>query len=115
MQDDMTVPYKRSFAALLLGLALLAPGSAAAQANADRGKALAQGMCAECHAIQSAQIQSPNSYAPPFETIANIRGMSSPALWSMLHTSHRRMPNIILRPQETRAIVTYILTLQDTP
>ena len=103
--------------AVLLGLALLAPiiGSANAQPSAEGGKVLAQGMCAECHAIQSAQLQSPNRYAPPFETIANIRGMSSPALWSMLHSSHRRMPNIILRPEQTRAIVTYILTLQDTP
>ena len=111
------MPGKRTRAALLLGLALLAPmiGSAAAQTGAEGGKVLAQGMCAECHAIQSAQLQSPNPYAPPFETIANVRGMSSPALWSILHSSHRRMPNIILRPEQTRAIVAYILTLQDTP
>ena len=111
------MPSKGTRAVLLLGLALLAPviGSANAQPTAESGKVLAQGMCAECHAIQSAQLQSPNRYAPPFETIANIRGMSSPALWSMLHSSHRRMPNIILRPEQTRAIVTYILTLQDTP
>ncbi|MES1154855.1 MAG: cytochrome C [Pseudorhodoplanes sp.] len=78
------------------------------------GRILAQNMCAECNAIQSAQMQSPNPYAPSFEKIANIRGMSAPALWSMLYSSHRRMPNIILRPEETRAIVGYILTLQDT-
>ena len=105
-------------AALLSTFVLLVPfiGTAAAQprSNIEQGRILAQSMCAECHAIQSAQMQSPNPYAPSFETIANIRGMSGPALWSMLHTSHRRMPNIILRPEETRAIVTYILTLQDT-
>ena len=71
-------------------------------------------MCSECHAIQSAQLISPNSYAPPFETLANLRGMSAPGLTSMLYSSHRRMPNIILRPDEARAVVSYILTLQDT-
>lgn len=110
------MPRIRNLAALPLGFAFLASviGSADAQTSAERGKTLAQGMCAECHAIQSAQLQSPNPYAPPFETIANVRGMSSPALWSMLYSSHRRMPNIILHPDETRAIVSYILTLQDT-
>jgi mono/diheme cytochrome c family protein len=110
------MPSKRARTALLLGLAFLVPmiGGANAQTSTE-GKVLAQSMCAECHAIQSAQLQSPNPYAPPFETIANVRGMSSPALWSILHSSHRRMPNIILRPEQTRAIVAYILTLQDTP
>lgn len=79
----------------------------------DPGRALAQSMCAECHAVQSGQYVSPNAYAPSFERIANVPGMSAPALWSALHSSHRRMPNIILRPDETRAVVNYILTLQD--
>jgi mono/diheme cytochrome c family protein len=119
------MPRSGGFAALPLGLAFLASvvASAGAQPSAERGKTqstvqrgkvLAQGMCAECHAILPAQLQSPNPYAPAFDTIANLRGMSSPALWSMLYSSHRRMPNIILHPDETRAIVSYILTMQDT-
>ncbi len=109
------MPSRRNLAALLSGLTMAACAIdlAIAQPLPDQGRALAQSMCAECHAIQSAQLQSPNPYAPSFETIANIRGMSSPALWSILHTSHRRMPNVILHPDQTRAIVSYILTLQD--
>ena len=79
----------------------------------DRGRVLAQRMCSECHAVQPGQVVSPNPFAPSFEQVANTRGMTSTALWSWLHTSHRNMPNIILHPDETRAIVSYILTLQD--
>lgn len=79
----------------------------------DRGRVLAQRMCSECHAVQPGQVVSPNPFAPSFEHIANTRGMTSAALWSWLHSSHRNMPNIILHPDETRAIVSYILTLQD--
>jgi len=104
-------------ALLLSGLMSVVVGAGISTAQPrsipEPGQILAQGMCAECHAVQPAQLQSPNPYAPSFETIANIRGMSAPALWSILHSSHRRMPNIILRPEETRAIVNYILTLQD--
>lgn len=110
------MPFKSSRAVLLSGLAMLvsATDDCVAQSSKEHGKVLAQSMCSECHAIQSAQVFSPNSYAPPFEKIANLRGMSAPALTSMLYSSHRRMPNIILRPEEARAIVSYILTLQDT-
>lgn len=81
--------------------------------QSDSGHVLAQRMCAECHAVQPGQLVSPNPFAPSFETIANTRGMSAAALWVALHSSHRHMPNIILRPDDTRAIVAYILTMQD--
>lgn len=107
------------YAAVSILLVAALQGEARAQPRTEsapgltEGRVLAQSMCAECHAVQPGALVSPNPYAPSFETIANVRGMTSAALWSALHTSHRRMPNVILRPEETRAIVRYILTMQD--
>lgn len=107
----------RIASAAAAALIMIATPAAALRARSpsavDPGRVLAQSMCAECHAVQAGQYVSPNPYAPSFERIANTPGMSAPALWSSLYSSHRRMPNIILRPDETRAIVSYILTLQD--
>ena len=115
MQDDITVPYKEVSRRCYWVLPFSLPGARQRNRTPIAARRWHRACARNVTPFSPRRYQSPNSYAPPFETIANIRGMSSPALWSMLHTSHRRMPNIILRPEETRAIVTYILTLQDTP
>jgi mono/diheme cytochrome c family protein len=66
------------------------------QGEAAQGRILAQQVCAECHAINKSQTESPNKASPPFETIARVPGMTSIALTATLQTSHRSMPNLIL-------------------
>lgn len=85
-----------------------------AQTLGDRaqGRDLARQVCAECHAVGASPSVSPNPNAPPFELIANLPGMTSIALTAALRTSHREMPNVILKPDELSNIIAYILSLK---
>jgi mono/diheme cytochrome c family protein len=77
-----------------------------------KGAVISQQICAECHAVQKGQRQSPNAQAPKFETVATTPGMTAIALTAVLRTSHRSMPNIILADDELRNVVAYILSLK---
>lgn len=92
----------------------LGSGPVAAQESgqAEKGLALAQQVCAECHAIGKRQARSPNPAAPRFETIANVPGMTAIALNVALQTSHRAMPNLMLDSDELSDITAYILSLK---
>ena len=99
---------------MLSGALALTMGHAEAQeaSNNGQGYALAQRVCAECHAIDKVRASSPNSAAPSFDTIANSPGMSQIALTVALQTSHRTMPNIMLDGAALRDITDYILSLK---
>jgi cytochrome c len=102
---------------LILALTLIALSSQRltwAQTLGDRaqGRNLARQVCAECHAVGASPGVSPNPNAPPFELIANLPGMTSIALTAALRTSHREMPNVILKPDELSNIIAYILSLK---
>ena len=87
-------------------------GAAQEVGSASRGLALAQQVCARCHAVQRQQTQSPNGDAAPFQTIAAVPGMTATALSAALRTSHQTMPNLVLDPDELADIVAYILSLK---
>ena len=78
----------------------------------SRGLGLAQRLCAQCHAIQKDQLQSPNAQAPRFQVIASVPGMTAIALSAALNTSHRVMPNIMLEADQQAHIIAYILSLK---
>jgi mono/diheme cytochrome c family protein len=105
-------------AALIGSMAMFALALTAARSEAQeigqpgRGLALAQRLCAQCHAIEKQQPQSPNENAPRFQVIASVPGMTSIALSAALNTSHQSMPNIILSPDERADIIAYILSLK---
>ena len=48
---------------------------------------------------------------PAFRDIANTPGMTGTALRVFLRTSHPKMPNLILTPEETEDAIAYILSL----
>jgi mono/diheme cytochrome c family protein len=91
-----------------------ASGAVQAQGSGDpvKGAAIARQVCAECHVVERGQRRSDNGDAPPFEAIAKAPGMTSIALTAALRTSHRRMPDIILRGDDLPDVVTYIMTLK---
>jgi mono/diheme cytochrome c family protein len=78
----------------------------------QRGRILARQVCAECHAVGTRDLRSPNSRSPSFVAIASTPGMTEAALNVILHTSHRSMPNIILNADQTNGIIAYILSLK---
>jgi mono/diheme cytochrome c family protein len=96
--------------------AVLSVGSAtlSAQTTGDpqQGLALAREDCAACHAVERRQRSSPNPQAPPFDAIANTRGMTGMALSAFLQTPHATMPNLILEVGEIADVAAYILSLK---
>jgi mono/diheme cytochrome c family protein len=95
-------------AALLESTPILAQGAD----DVGHGREIAQTICAACHVLAKGQLASPNSEAPPFPLLAATPGMTSIALTAALLTSHRRMPNIVLQPDERRDVIAYILSLK---
>ena len=104
----------------LLNLSFMVVGAAVAasqvhaQGTGDlqQGRALAEQVCSECHAVRAADARSPNALAPRFEAVAATPGMTGAALNAFLHTSHRAMPNLILTADQTNGIIAYILSLK---
>jgi mono/diheme cytochrome c family protein len=98
----------------ILLLLALAGGPALAQevGQPRQGQALAQRICADCHAVLPGQARSPREGAPTFEVIAAVPRMTAAALTVALRTSHRTMPNVMLEQNELDDMVAYILSLR---
>ena len=94
-----------------VGALLIAPGFGQELGNAQRGLDLAQSTCAVCHGTRKGKT-SANRQAPPFDAIAQVKGMSAMALNVALLSSHRSMPNIVLDAKERAGVIAYILTLK---
>lgn len=96
-------------------LALLMTGVSAAPAlaqdpmgDADRGRALAEQVCAVCHAVQPGERDSPVSGLASFQAAAERKEMSEVGLRVFLRSSHQDMPNLVLTPEEIDDLVAYI-------
>ena len=88
--------------------------SAQAQHAGDpaAGAGYAKQYCSKCHAIDRTET-SPELKAPPFRDVANTKGMTATALTVWLTTSHPRMPNIVIEPNDMDNVVAFILSLKD--
>jgi len=94
------------------GLAALAVAATAQEiGDAKRGRVLAETVCAECHAVDKGAL-SRNGNAPTFQTVATTPGMTAMALRVALRTSHKEMPNLVLKNQEVDDVIAYIATLK---
>ena len=76
-----------------------------------KGAAVAQSVCAQCHAVRNGELRSPNPMAPSFSNLAKWPGMTDMALLAWLQSSHPVMPNIVLHDDERNNVITYILSL----
>jgi mono/diheme cytochrome c family protein len=85
-----------------------------AQAFGDpqKGLAVAQQVCSDCHAIGSGQVHSPNLRAPTFLELATAPGMTTAALTVALTTAHAGMPMFALTGNQRQDIIAYILSLR---
>jgi mono/diheme cytochrome c family protein len=102
--------------ALLSAFLISASGSTTATAaDAAKGKAIAQEMCARCHNIESggAFKQKP----PTFQAIAIYR--TADDIWSRILSPnpHSNMPDVqwSLTPDQVQDLVAYITSLDETP
>lgn len=97
-------------AATMLGLA--SPANAQ-EADVAAGKAYAEQVCAQCHAVEAGEDLSSAEGATPFQEVANTPGMTEYALSVWLQSSHPTMPNIVLEQDELRNVVAYIRSLDN--
>jgi mono/diheme cytochrome c family protein len=91
---------------------VIALAHAQAPGDPQKGSALAQRFCAECHAVGKRDGGSPNSDAPSFTAVASTPGMTAMALNVFFQTPHRAMPNLILETDQKNDIIAYILSLK---
>jgi mono/diheme cytochrome c family protein len=102
---------------IVLALGLLSAGAltlaAQTRGDAEKGYRLAKGVCAECHAVEKNESDSPNNVAPNFTAIARSPGMSEIALSVFLRTPHDTMPNLVLSGDEVTDVIAYIESLKD--
>lgn len=111
------MPKTDMICAMLVAVALAVEAiSANAQENAGdiaAGRELARHDCSPCHVISPAP-HAPRIFeiAPDFQAIANTSGMTETALHAFLLTSHPKMPNLILSPEQSRNVIAYILSLR---
>lgn len=77
-----------------------------------KGRDLAQRVCAECHAVGTRDVRSPNPEAPSFTAVASTPGMTAMALNVFFQTPHRAMPNLMLKTDQKNDIIAYVMSLK---
>jgi mono/diheme cytochrome c family protein len=97
--------------AALSALLLLAAAPAMAQ-DVDAGRELAEKWCAGCHNVLPGVRAVKEGAAPPFQVVAESKGMTQTALQVFLVSNHVRMPEYSLTRQELREVSAYIVSLK---
>ncbi len=83
-----------------------------AGAGSQEDAAFVRANCGGCHAVGRQDRTSPLKAAIPFADLAANPAISALALRVLLQTSHQTMPNLSLTPEQTTAVITYILDLR---
>lgn len=99
--------------ALAAALVATAAVARAEDGDAAAGHAFARNARQPCHAVEAEQ-RKPRRIVigPAFRDVANTSGMTANAMRVFLRTSHPKMPNLILTPEETDDVIAYILSLR---
>jgi cytochrome c len=101
--------------AMIVAAALIATAFTANAQDGDvaAGRTLAREACNSCHVVDPTNA-SPRVVVigPNFQDIANTKGMTATALRVFLTTSHPKMPNLILTPEQIADVSAYILSLR---
>ena len=96
-----------AIAVLSLSLAPVAV-RAADDGNPDAGLAYAREVCSGCHAVEKGQTVSINIKAPPFDTIATSKLITSREIVGWLQSSHPDMPDLMVPPDKRADVVAYL-------
>jgi mono/diheme cytochrome c family protein len=99
---------------LAAALAAAAFNAKAQDGDIAAGHAFARQACKACHMVEL-KGRSPRRFeiGPAFRDIAATPGMTATALKVFLTSSHPKMPNLILTPEEIADVSAYILSLRD--
>jgi mono/diheme cytochrome c family protein len=97
-------------------LAAFAADAQEGAGDPQAGRVFARQVCSPCHVVAPGPHASRMfEIGPDFQTIANTPGMTATALNAFLLTSHPKMPNLILTPEESADVISYILSLRERP
>jgi hypothetical protein len=77
----------------------------------ESGRHYAMAWCTECQSVQP-ETDHFGKFAPDFTAVAQMRSTTARSLYVFLHSTHKIMPDFIFKPDETRDIVAYILSLR---
>jgi cytochrome c len=88
-----------------------ASGATLPSDSASAGHRLAEAWCKDCHAIEAATVGTRGG-PPDFVAIANRPSTTALSLKVFFRTSHRRMPNLIIAPEQAEDLANYILSLK---
>ena len=75
------------------------------------GHRLAEAWCRDCHAIE-ANTAGARCGPPDFAAIANRPSTTALSLKVFFKTSHHRMPDLIIPPEQADDLASYILSLR---
>ena len=98
-------------AALMFVRLHTASGAPLPSDSASAGHRLAEAWCKGCHAIDAATMGTRGG-PPDFVAIANRASTTGLSLKVFMKTSHHRMPNLIILPDQADDITNYILSLK---
>jgi cytochrome c len=79
--------------------------------SASAGHRLAEAWCRDCHAIDATTVGTRGG-PPDFVAVANRASTTGLSLKVFLKTSHQRMPNLIITPDQADDLANYILSLK---
>lgn len=108
----------RRGAALLAAAALASwfgTGLAMAREDIDRGRRLAQRLCAHCHMVPGQGEKRAANEIPGFAAVARRRGQTTDGIVTWLRSIPPMMPNHHLTQDEMHALAAYIMTLGGPP
>ena len=97
---------------LLLGASMAFAGAVTSKPDPERGKTLAESLCANCHLVNSTQ-QHANVDVPSFREIANKQAQTEGAIMGRIVLPSHPMPEIPLTKREIADLAAYIMTLRD--
>ncbi len=93
-------------------LALPVAAEAQEVGNVEAGHAYAKKVCAECHAVERGEKESPYLDLPTFQAVADSPGITDRALAVWLQNPHPNMPDFILPQADMDNVIAYILSLK---
>ena len=100
-----------AIAALLFVRLHNASGATLPSDSVSAGHRLAEAWCRDCHAIEAATAGTRGS-PPDFVAVANRPSTTALSLKVFFKTSHQRMPNLIIAPDQADDLANYILSLK---
>jgi cytochrome c len=68
-----------------------------------------------CHVVGSKEKSTRNLVSQRLSGIANTPGMTTTAMRVFLTSSHPKMPNLILQPEQMADVIAYVVSLRESP